>query len=313
MGTRLRLKRRILQICGALALALVYWLLAAPAAGQAVSVIARFTPEAGNITDAVLLDNGHIALFYPDGGRIVDYAMDGTVNQHIVHEGGAARVFQPVCGLTASGGNILAFDAASLNLYRVGLDGNIGKSVKLAYPSGHGAIALSQLSGLSLDSKGQIWVMLTASGKLACFDRDGQYTEELDLARLLPYSPACYTRSAWLNDGTLFLLDFSQGAILYRKPGETSFRRVRLDVPDGVDAAPVLQDFAVDDQGNILAATADSDKPVMLLTPSSSGYTAHRLNVPLPDGGNRLACRWSNGRFIVWLRDQPFVCVLEIS
>ncbi len=295
------------------ALALACWLASLPAAGQSVSIIARFAPEAGNITDAVLLDNGRVALFYPDKGRIAEYTLEGVLHHHIVHEGGEQRVFQPVCGVAAGGGNIMVFDAASLNLYRVELDGNIGKSVKLAYPSGNGAIALSQLSGLSLDSQGRIWAMLTAAGKLACFNRDGEFTEELDLRQQLPYSPACYTRSAWLRDGTLFLLDFSQGAILYRKPSEASFRRVRLDAPEGVDAAPVLQDFAADDRGNILAVTTASSQPVMLLTPSATGYTAHRLNVPLPTGGNRLACRWSNGRFIVWLRDQPLVCILELS
>jgi hypothetical protein len=313
MGTRLRQNLNKARLSTACAILLACWLAAVPAAGQAVSIIARFAPEAGNITDAVLLDNGHLALFYPDSGRIAEYSLDGTLHHHIVHEGGTQRVFTPVCGLAPSGANMLVFDAASLNLYRVELDGNIGKAVKLAYPAASGAIALSQLSGLSLDAQGRLWAMLTAEGKLAGFDRNGIFTEELDLTTLLPYTPACYTRSAWLPDGTLFLLDYSQGAILYRNPGEQAFRRVRLDAPEGVDAAPVLQDFAVDDRGHILAVTTASSQPVMLLTPSSAGYTAHRLNVPLPTGSNRLACRWSNGRFIVWLRDQPLVCILELS
>jgi hypothetical protein len=313
MGTRLRISGPLPRLTLATLLALACLLAAWPAAGQSVSVIARFAPEAGNITDAVLLDNGRVALFYPDNGRIVEYTLDGTLHHHIVHEGGEQRVFQPTFGLAPSGANMLVYDAATLNLFRIELDGNIGRSVKLAYPAGDGAIALSQLSGLSLDAQGRLWVMLTANNKLACFGSNGEFKEELDLSRQLPYAPACYTRSAWLGDGTLFLLDYSQGAILYRKPGESSFRRVRLEVPAGVDAAPVLQDFAVDDRGNILAVTTASSQPVMLLTPSSAGYTAHRLNVPLPAGSNRLACRWSNGRFIIWLRDQPLVCILELS
>ena len=314
MGTRLRLKLTPPRLLAATTLLLTCWLAyAAPVMGQSVGILARFTPEAGNITDAVLLENGRIALFYPEAGRIAEYTLEGALHHHILHEGGEHRVFTPVCGLATSGANLLVFDSASLNLFRIELDGNIGKAVKLAYPAASGAIALSQISGLSLDAKGQLWAMLTAQGKLACFDREGVFIEELDLNALLPYKPACYTRAAWLPDGTLFLLDYSQGAILYRRPGEQSFRRVRLDAPEDVDAAPVLQDFAVDDLGNLLAVTTASSQPVMLLTPNTEGYTAHRLNVPLPEGSNRLACRWSNGRFIVWLRDQPLVCVLELS
>jgi hypothetical protein len=313
MATRLRINLRLALWPCACAILLAGWLAAAPATAQSVSIIARFAPEAGNVTDALLLDNGLLALFYPDSGRIAEYTLDGQLHHHVVHEGGATRVFKPACGIAPSGDAMLVFDAASLNLYQVELDGNIGKAVKLAYPAGSGAIALSQLSGLSLDAQGRLWAMLTAEGKLAGFDSNGKFAQELDLSALLPYTPACYTRSAWLPDGTLFLLDYSQGAILYRKPGEQSFRRVRLDAPEGVDAAPVLQDFAVDSSGNLLAVTTASSQPVMLLTPSAAGYTAHRLNVPLPVGSNRLACRWSNGRFIVWLRDQPLICVLELS
>src|SRR5690606_26405754 len=58
-------------------------------------IVARFVPEAGQIADAAILGTDHIALLYPQDGRIADYSMEGRLMQHIIREGGAELEFLP--------------------------------------------------------------------------------------------------------------------------------------------------------------------------------------------------------------------------
>ena len=48
------------------------------------------------------------------------------------------------------------------------------------------------------------------------------------------------------------------------------------------------------------------------LAPGDVGYQSHALRLSLPLDNPRLACRYSGGKFIVWLRDHPLVVVLEV-
>lgn len=296
--------------------ALVVALLTAamPAQAMEVNIAARFTAELGMIADAALLGDGNLALLYAEEGRIAKYSFSGELAHHIVHEGGAGRLFKPTACLAEADGGLLVFDEAAQRVYAVAEDGNIGRSFELAYPVGAGSsIALSRVSNLATGPLGNLWVMLTAQGKFASFDRSGRFVEEHDLSSLLPYDPAIYTRASLLPDGSLFVLEYSQGAILYSRPGTSQFNRIRIDKAEGVDHAPVLQDFAVDSSGIILAATYDTSRPLVLLTPATSGYTAHSLALELPVSTPRLACRQSKGKFIVWLRDTAEVVVLDIT
>jgi hypothetical protein len=146
---------------------------------------------------------------------------------------------------------------------------------------------------------------------LASFDSEGQHQGDLDLAKLLPYPSATYTRAQLLPDGSLFVLDYLQGAVLYRRGASGQFHRLRLgEQPSGV-AAPQVQDFAANDAGNMLIATYSESAPLVLLDYEGDGYHSHALEIKLPVGGSRLACRQSRGKYIVWSRDRPFVLVLQ--
>ena len=76
---------------------------------------------------------------------------------------------------------------------------------------------------------------------------------------------------------------------------------------------PALQDFAVDSAGNVLLVTHHDETPLYLLTPSEAGYQSHPVNLNLPSGQKRLACRWSGGMFILWTRDEPELTVLQLQ
>jgi len=147
---------------------------------------------------------------------------------------------------------------------------------------------------------------------LASFDAEGQHQGDLDLTKLLPYPSATYTRAQLLPDGSLFVLDYLQGAVLYRRGASGQFHRLRLGEQAAEVAVPQVQDFAADDSGNMLIATYSESAPLVLLTYERDGYHSHSLEIKLPVGGSRLACRQSRGKYIVWSRDRPFVLVLQV-
>jgi hypothetical protein len=174
-------------------------------------------------------------------------------------------------------------------------------------------LALSRIGGLSFSPEGVIWALLPDRGELAGFNADGTLVARLNLEAMLPYSDPVYARAQITSGGSLFLLDYHQGAVIFR-PGEIgTFSRLSLGVPAGLDAAPVVQDFAADPQLNVLLATYDETQPLMLLTRENGRFESHALRIDLPEGLHRLACRYSMGKYILWLRDQPLVLVLEIS
>ena len=301
--------RKVLTVFIAVALLLAPYL----ALAQTVKVLARITPQDGHISDAAVLDNSHLVLLYPEAGQIADYSLDGKLYQHIVREAGAESRFTPTFCAVAPDGKLLVFDETAHKLFTITEDGNIVSGVDLAYPASESdVLALSRIGGLSVDAAGLVWVVLPERGVLAGFDIEGTYQASVDLAGLLPYSGAVYTRAQWLKDGSLYALDYHQGAVLYRSAGETHFHLVKMQSPAGLDAAPLAQDFAVDDAGNILFITSAEGPQLLLLTPGKQGYESHAVEIKLPTGAKRLACCHSQGRFIVWSRDKPLVCVLEL-
>ena len=277
-----------------------------------IRVSARFTPETGRISDVAILGD-YLILAYPDAGRLAQYTLAGELVKHIKREGGAARRFRPTACLSR-GDTLLVFDEAEHKLFTVQADGNFTKGVDLAYPSGeHGAlIALSRIGGLTAPSQGPLWVLLPERGVLATFDSAGTYQQAIDLAAQLPYPAAVYSRAVILSDGSLFALDYHQGAVLYRRGNAGAFKRLRLGSPEGLDAAPVLQDFAVDEYARVLLATHDAQAPLVFLTPAENAYHSHLVELNLPADA-RLACRASQGKVVVWQRDQPLVVVLELA
>lgn len=297
-----------------LLLAAVPLILPWPSAAQTLRIVARLAPEPGRIVDAALLNDEHLLLLYPDQGRIADYTLDGELHQHILREGGRELRFRPSACAVAPDGNLLVFDEAAHKVFFIGPDGNISRGIDLAYPGEDGALlALSRVGDLTLGTSSVIWASLPEQGVLAGFDYDGNHVTSLNLAGMLPYDPAVYTRTQMLSDGSLFVLEYHQGAVLYRRGSEGSFRRLRLAAADGEVAAPVLQDFAVDEAARVLLVTHSEDAPLAMLIPAEDGYRSHPVDLDLPGGHRRLACRRSAGMFIVWTRDKPEVIVLQFA
>ncbi len=284
------------------------------AQAQSAQMVAKLTPEAGRIADAALLGGDHLVLLYPELGHIADYTLDGTLHQHIVREGGVERRFRPTACIANGADSLLVFDEAAHKVFFIGADGNITRGIDLAYPDETGALlALSRVGDIAVSGSDVLWAMLPERATLAGFDLSGNHVISLDLGELLPYSPATYTRAQLLADGSLYILDYYQGAVLYRRGITGAFRRLRLEGPDGADAIPAMQDFAVDNAGNVLVATHDADAPLVLLTPGTNGYESHNVELSLPDGVPKLACRCSGGKFIVWARDETEVFIIEIT
>jgi hypothetical protein len=299
-------------IC-AVSLGLLLLLAAAPAVAQTLRIVSRFTPEAGRIVDAAVLPGEHLLLLYPDSGRIADYNFAGELNQHIIREGGEERRFRPLACAATDDDILLVFDEAAHKVFFTGADGNIFKGIDLAYPAGGGSlVALSRVGDLAAGRGNVIWATLPERGMLAAFDYDGNFVMNIELAAMLPYQPAVYTRGQVLPDGSIYVLEYHQGAVLYRRGIEGAYHRLRLGTPEGAVEVPALQDFAVDDQGNVLLVTHSDAQPLQLLTAGDTGYQAHPVNLDLPSGQRRLACRWSGGMFILWTRDNPEVTVLKL-
>lgn len=285
-----------------------------PVSAQTLRIVSRFAPEAGRIVDAALVAGDHLMLLYPDAGRITDYTLDGELQQHILREGGEERRFRPSACITGRGDQLLVFDEAAHKIFFIGADGNISKGIDLAYPTSSGSlVALSRVGNLALGASDVIWASLPEYGALAGFDFSGNHVVSLDLAAMLPYASAIYTRAQVLPDGSLYVLDYHQGAVLYRQGTQGPYRRLRLESSPEPVVAPALQDFAVDSSGNVLLVTHRDDTPLQLLTPGDSGYQAHPVNLSLPSGQKRLACRWSGGMFILWTRDEPELIVLKLG
>ena len=274
-------------------------------------VVARFAPAAGSITDAAMLD-GRIVLLYPQSGHMAEYSTAGKLTRHIMREAGREKDFRPMFCMAGGDGGLLVFDEAEHKLFAVEPDGNFSSGIDFAYPVGGSAIALSRIGGLAYSGEGDISALLADKDMLAWFDWDGKLTGQLDLTKELPYKNARYVRPQLLNDGSLFVLEYHQGAVVYRRGSTDKFRRIRLETPDGLSAAPVIQDFAVDNTGNVLVVTADSAPRVQVLTPGSGGYKASTLKLDLPLEVARYSCRYSKGKFILWARDTPLVVVLEL-
>jgi hypothetical protein len=287
-------------------------MLAGPARAQTLRVVGRFTPEAGDIVDAAVLPGGHLMLLYPEAARIADYSFDGQLNQHIIRESGEESRFRPLACTVNPDGRLLVFDEAAHKVFFIGADGNITKGVDLAYPAEGGALALSRVGDLAAGAGQVIWATLPERGVLAAFDYDGNHVVSLELAAMLPYQPALYTRGQVLSDGSIYVLEYHQGAVLYRRGAQGAYHRLRLSEPQDGVVVPALQDFAVDDSGNVLLVTHSDSTPLQLLTPGPNGYQAHPVNLDLPSGRRRLACRWSGGMFILWTRDEPEVTVLQL-
>ncbi|MEZ5339607.1 MAG: hypothetical protein R3F46_15255 [bacterium] len=297
---------------------LIYCLLALmlceSASAAEARIVARFVPEAGQIADAAILGRDHIALLYPADGRIADYSMEGRLMQHIIREGGAELQFQPTACTEGPDKSIWVFDEAAHRVFQIAPDGNFTRSINLAYEYADGSVlALSRVGDIDVGKDGLLWVLLPDRGTITAFDREGSMRDQVYLQKLLPWPDAVYARTANLEDGSMFVLDYHQGAVLYRRGQETDFHRLILSRPAGVDSVPGVQDFAVDENGNVMLATYGNGGELYFLEPRGNDYASRRVELRLPEGEHRLACRYSNGRFIVWLRDSQLVYVLEVS
>lgn len=289
-------------------------LLAGRAAAVQVRTVVSFTAEPGVISDAAILGNGNIALLYPEVGRIASYTAQGKLSQHIIREAGIKQVFRPTACCVDSDGYLLVFDEAEHQLFRIASDGNIGSGVNLAYARSPAepSLAVARLGSLFAAPKG-VWALLGDKAVLARFGRDGTQAESLDLAAALAEDGPALARAQEGQPGSLYIMDFNQGAILYRLDSSAAFRRIAMPFEtDGGVTLPWLQDFAVDKSGRILAATSNARNPLLLLLPQEEGYRAHPLKLSLPPNENRIAVRWCAGKYIVWTRDHPFVSVLEL-
>lgn len=284
-----------------------------PARAAEARIVARFVPEAGAISDAAILGTNHIALLYPEEGRIADYSLEGRLMQHIIREGGAELTFQPTACTEGPDRSIWVFDEASRRVFQIAPDGNFTRSINLAYEYADGSVlALSRVGDLDVGKDKLLWVLLPDRGTLTAFDGDGKMVDQVYLQKLLPWPDAIYARTANLDDGSMFVLDYHQGAVLYRHGNESDFHRLILNRPEGVDSLPGVQDFAVDENGNVMLATYDGNGELYFLEPRGEDYASRRISLELPPGPHRLACRYSDGRFIVWLRDSQLVFVLEV-
>jgi hypothetical protein len=303
-----------------------------------LSVVQTVKAAPGLISDAALQSDGVLYLCYPEAGRIAQYGPDGKLLQDIIREAGIAKRFRPTtCVLTSgaklpsgnavanalhqargqtpsSGGQALqVFDEAEHQVWLIGSDGNTASGIDLAYPSPGGALALSRIGQLLRGTDGLLWALLPDRGALCSFDGKGNLQQQLDLNKLLPYPAAAYSRAQFLDDGSLYVLDYNQGAVLYRRGTDAAFRRLAVDKTAGLDGAPAVQDFAADEQGNVLLLTAADSQPALLLTPSAKGYVTHALRLPLGRGPQRLGCRYQSGRFIIWNRDSGVVLLCELQ
>ncbi len=277
-------------------------------------IVARFVPEAGQIADAAILGPDHVALLYPGEGRIADYSLEGRLMQHIIREGGEELEFLPTACTEGPDLSIWVFDEASHRVFQIAPDGNFTRSINLAYEFADGRVlALSRVGDLDVGQDGLLWVLLPDRGTITAFDKDGNMVDQVFLQKLLPWPDAIYARTANLENGSMFVLDYHQGAVLYRHGRERDFHRLILDPPEGVDSVPGVQDFAVDEAGNVLLATYGNGGELYFLEPRGEDYASRRVELQMPEGEHRLACRYSNGRFIVWLRDSQLVYVLEVS
>lgn len=278
-----------------------------------LAIVARFSPEQGLISDAAIFGDWRLALLYPEQGRIADYSLNGLLNQHITRESGEGTRFIPTTCATGLFSTLAVFDEASSALFTIAPDGNITKGIALAYPTGPGsATALSRIGDLEVDGNGSIWVLLPDRGILAQFDGNGGYLGEQNLRQALGNKLALPSRFQFQPGGSLSFLDYHQGAV-FIKAADGGFQRIALAQSDVFDAVPSVQDYAVDQAGNILLATHDVEHPLVLLVPENGEMVAHQLSVDFPSGARRLACRYSAGKFIVWSREEPFLIVIELS
>jgi hypothetical protein len=232
-----------------------------------------------------------------------------------VREAGIEALFRPTACFTRSDGSLMVFDEVAHQVFSIASDGNIGSGVNLGY-SESGAdppIALARVGDLLDAGSSQLWAMLPDRGVLARFSKSGDILERQMIASELPYEPAQLTRPQFDSAGTLYVLDYAQGSILYRKSGETGFRRIKLATEAGVDGFPSIQDYAANPDGILLAVTYDEAKPLLLLAPDGQGYKAHPLKLKLPAGPNQIAVRYSGGKYILWTRDATQVTLLELN
>ena len=283
------------------------------AAAVEISIIARFAPEAGNIADVAVMANNHLALLYPAEGRIADYSMNGLLNQHIIREGGVEARFKPVACSSGPNDMLYVYDEASSSVYTIGSDGNIHKGVNLVYPLAEGgATVLSRIGDLWVDATGSIWSLLPDRGVLAAFGADGNFVSQLNLLTKVGDPLATFSRAQFAADGSLFVLDYHQGAVFRIHPAADEINRIVLSNPQEVDALPQVQDFAVDPGVNVLMATYDSDRPLVLLVPDGDKFRLHPISLDLPPDAGRLACKYSGGKYIIWSRESPFLVVLQL-
>jgi hypothetical protein len=279
-----------------------------------LTILGRFTREAGLVADGTVFGDGKVALAYPELGRIALYEPDGTLDRHIMREGGQKLRFEPTTMLAAKADTVLVFDEADHKLFTIFEDGNVSKGVDLAYTAvdGDPPLALSRIGDLCSDGADRIWVNLPDRGVLARFSPDGKVEERRLLATELPYSGgAVFTRPQFTAGGSFFLLDYHEGVLLYRFGG-ASFKRIRAPNLTQAVGRPTIQDFAVDDSGNVLMATAEGGGTLVYLARGTGGYTAHPIRINLPAGPHRIALRQAHGKFLVWLRDDPSVFVLQL-
>jgi hypothetical protein len=291
----------------------------AAAAASRLRVIRSIKAQPGLISDAALQANGVLYLCYPEAGHIAQYGTDGRLLQEIIREAGRSKPFRPTTAVVtaspkASGGSseaLQVFDEAAHQVWLIGSDGNTASGIDLAYPSPGGALALSRIGQLLVGNDRLLWALLPDRARLCSFDRKGKLQQQLDLTELLPYPNAAYGRAQFLGDGSLFVLDYNQGAVLYRRGSSGTFRRLAVDKQPGLEGAPTAQDFAVDEQGTVLLLTTADTQPAILLTPSDKGYVSHNLRLNLPAGPQRLGCRYAAGQFIIWNRDSGVVLLCE--
>jgi hypothetical protein len=298
------------------ALALILTLITPANAAGGLRTVARFAPAKGLISDAALLPNDHVILAYPEGSHLADYSPEGKLTRHVIRENGLGVPFSPTMAIAGIKDGLFVFDEAEHHVFRVQDDGNFSKGIDLAVMETGGPIAAARIGSLALASDGSLWAMLSDGQLLAHFDAKGKQLGALDLPQLLG-SGGIYARAQVTSDGTLYVLDIAQGAIYARPPAAEGvptapkFRRIRVsDDMHGFESIPSLQDFAVLDDGTILAATTDAQRPLMLLSPGANGRTTRPVPLQLGEAF-RLSVRASRGRFIVWASDSPVVFVLS--
>lgn len=275
-------------------------------------VVARFSPAETGITDACLMSNNHIALVLTEQGMIADYLPDGTLYQHIVREGGAGQSFRPTAASLGWDGQLYVFDEATHNVFTILPDGNIEGSFKLKLTlSPAESTAVSAVGDMHCTSEQVILALLTDRSLVAGFNPAGEMVRRIDLKQSLPYSNSAYSKAAVTNDGTIYVLDYHQGAILRKLQGSRAYQRIVPFATPGIDSAPLVQDFAADDSHNLLVVSNEAASRLVILSPEAAGYRASEFALDLPQAG-RISCSYSAGKFIVWSREESFVAVLEL-